>query len=105
MMKKEFLDLIAYENMPEEDWQDIHTVYQWHPAISDAIGKTEIVLLYETFGMMVIWDMLPRAVEAARIYKKKMDKEAELETIRNEAKHLERSRVVPGIGLEEDPNA
>ncbi len=50
------------KKMPtSEEYSIIEKVYTFHPSISETEGKSQIALIYNTFGMAVIRDMLPRA--------------------------------------------
>lgn len=57
MMKHEFEELIQAQ-ITESHYNIIEKVYMYHPAVGD---KNTIALLYKSFGMTVIGDMLPRA--------------------------------------------
>lgn len=65
MNKDEFCKLtgIIYEEINEEDWNIIQTVYAYHPMISDTNGKKEIATLYKKGGMGFLTDMFGTADE------------------------------------------
>ena len=52
------------------DYEKIEVVYTFHPAISEVHGKEQIALIYTTFGMTVINDMLSRAIKARELENK-----------------------------------
>lgn len=54
----------------DSDYEIIEIVYAFHPAISEVRGKEQIALIYITFGMTVINDMLPRAIKARELENK-----------------------------------
>lgn len=54
----------------DSDYEIIEVVYTFHPAISNVRGKEQIALVYITFGMTVINDMLPRAIKARELENK-----------------------------------
>ena len=81
MMKHEFENLINGV-VQEDDWEIIHTVYQWHPAICEVDGKRQIADLYLSLGMSVIKDMLPRAEKIERLTQ-------QLNILKHKAKELE----------------
>jgi hypothetical protein len=64
MNKAEFTDRVKglkFEDVNEEDWEIINTVYAYHPMISDVKGKDEIAALYTKGGMGIMNDMFPTA--------------------------------------------
>ena len=76
MNKNEFLyacELITGKKkitIDDSDYEIIEVVYAFHPAISEVRGKEQIALIYTTFGMTVINDMLPRAIKARELENK-----------------------------------
>ena len=54
----------------DSDYEIIEVVYAFHPAISEVRGKEQIALIYTAFGMIVINDMLPRAIKARELENK-----------------------------------
>jgi len=77
MMKAEFEERIN-EEVSNVIWDTIHTVYQFHPSIDDAIGKSQITMLYTQFGMTAIEDMLPRAQKIKELEQEKQSAQAEI---------------------------
>lgn len=51
----------------ESEFETIQFVYNYHPAIHPSEGKNQIAMLYSTFGMRIIMDMLDTAQQAATI--------------------------------------
>lgn len=66
MMKTEFEDLI-HGSVTDEEYELIETVYMWHPAIRNTSGKEEVAELYKSFGIVIFYDMYPRAKKAKDI--------------------------------------
>lgn len=66
MMKSEFEDLI-HGSVTDEEYELIETVYMWHPAIRNTSGKEEVAELYKSFGIVIFYDMYPRARKAKDI--------------------------------------
>jgi len=66
-MKHEFEERVGQE-VTSEQWETIHTVYQFHPVFDEVQGKDQIAGLYKEFGMLIIEDMVYRAekISAAR---------------------------------------
>lgn len=48
MMKKEFENIIGACIIDENEWDMVHTVYQFHPEIDDVVGKKQIAELWLT---------------------------------------------------------
>lgn len=68
MMKNEFEEMIG-RSVTDEEYQLIEEVYLWHPAIRSASGKEEVAELYKSFGIVIFYDMYPRAKKAKDIEK------------------------------------
>jgi hypothetical protein len=86
MNKEEFCDRTGqkYEEIGEEDWEIIQTVYNYHPLISDVKGKDELCSLFIQGGMGLMRDMHGTAyeiclrednIQKARVNKEKIDKD------------------------------
>lgn len=60
MEKKEFKELIGQE-LSDEDYEIIETVYRHHPAVKGVSGEEEVAELYKSFGMTIFQDMIGRA--------------------------------------------
>lgn len=65
MNKAEFCNLTNqnFNDIDDEDWEVIQTVYSYHPMISDINGKVEIAALFELGGIGLLADMYPTANE------------------------------------------
>src|SRR5574343_238655 len=87
MMKHEFEKLIGNE-ISEDDWELVHTVYQWYPEIDDVKGKAQVAQLWLTFGKRIIVDMLPRATEIMEYELKMQSLNLEKEKIRQALNRL-----------------
>lgn len=66
MMKNEFENLI-HGSVTDEEYELIENVYMWHPAIRNTSGKEEVAELYKSFGIVIFYDMYPRAKKAKDI--------------------------------------
>ena len=66
MTKSEFEEMIGGSVMDEE-YLLIEEVYMWHPAIRNTSGKEEVAELYKSFGIVIFYDMYPRAKKAKDI--------------------------------------
>jgi hypothetical protein len=66
MTKSEFEEMIG-GSVTDEEYQLIEEVYMWHPAIRNASGEEEVAELYKSFGIVIFYDMYPRAKKAKDI--------------------------------------
>ncbi len=66
MTKSEFEEMIG-GSVTDEEYQLIEEVYMWHPAIRNTSGKEEVAELYKSFGIVIFYDMYPRAKKAKDI--------------------------------------
>lgn len=66
MTKSEFEEMIG-GSVTDEEYQLIEEVYMWHPAIRNTSGKEEVAELYKSFGIVIFYDMYPRAKKARDI--------------------------------------
>lgn len=66
MTKSEFEEMIG-GSVTDKEYQLIEEVYMWHPAICNASGKEEVAELYKSFGIVIFYDMYPRAKKAKDI--------------------------------------
>ena len=78
MMREEF-DRNCSLTISDEDYEKVEFVYNYHPCNFD---KVAIAKLVEEFGMVIIYDMLPRAHAA-------MEQEIEIRRLREELKRAE----------------
>lgn len=83
MMKAEF-EKLAGIMVSSDEYEQIETVYMWHPLIDNVKGKEQIV---QFWNLGVIRDMLPRAerLQAIDEQKREVAKLAEEENKRYEA--------------------
>lgn len=70
--------------IPGEDFDVIETVYRYHPAIDDVLGREKIADLYANFGFSIIMDMLPRAQKMRSLEKDYARIESSLTSLREE---------------------
>lgn len=67
MTKSEF-EYLIHGSVTDEEYELIETVYMWHPAIRNTSGKEEVAAeLYKSFGIVIFYDMYPRAKKAKEI--------------------------------------
>lgn len=60
MNKQEWAKLTNWNpdgEQAESEWETIHTVYQWHPAIPDQGGKAVLAGLFKVGGLGLLRDM------------------------------------------------
>lgn len=87
MMKAEFEALIG-RSLTERDYNDIEMVYTWHPAIKNTMGKDQMVLLYNNFGMSVIKAMIPIAKKMAMLDRERRKLESRMQLIQQREERL-----------------
>lgn len=66
MTKSELEEMIG-GFVTDEEYQLIEEVYMYHPAICNESGKEEVAELYKSFGIVIFYDMYPRAKKAKDI--------------------------------------
>ena len=66
MTKSEF-EYLIHGSVTDVEYQLIEEVYMWHPAIRNESGKEEVAELYKSFGIVIFYDMYPRARKAKDI--------------------------------------
>ncbi len=67
-MTKSELEYLIHGSVTDEEYELIETVYMWHPAIRNTFGKEEVAAeLYKSFGIVIFYDMYPRAKKAKEI--------------------------------------
>lgn len=54
MTKQEFESRLNGKTVTNKQYELIEYVYTYHPAISNIVGKDQIAMLYDMFGMTVI---------------------------------------------------
>lgn len=65
MMKHEFEQRIGCE-VSIDDYQKIETVYAFYPS-RQQLTKDKVAEMYQTFGMRIFDDLLPRAQKAKEL--------------------------------------
>lgn len=97
MSKEEFRDMVGLE-VSEEDYAIIEKVYLFHPAVNEVSGKEEVAELYKSYGMVVFYDMLPRAERNRELERQLRQAQAEADRIKQEMEELHQGvRVEVGI--------
>ena len=97
MSKEEFRDIVGLE-VSEEDYAIIEKVYLFHPAVNEVSGKEEVAELYKSYGMVVFYDMLPRAERNRELERQLRQAQAEADRIKQEMEELHQGvRVEVGI--------
>lgn len=81
MMKHEFEERVGGE-ISDQNYKIIETVYTWHPAINEVVGKDQIATLYETGGMPLIKSMLEAANIMMGLEKERQQAMRRMEEIR-----------------------
>lgn len=71
MLRSEFENLIETRKPTDAEYEMIETVYMYHPVIDDVHGKMQVAQLWDTVGVTVFEDMLPRA-EACKVIDNKI---------------------------------
>lgn len=59
-----------HEQITNEEYKVIEFVYTHHPSIDELLGKKQIAMLVDTFGMRIIYDMYPTAQKASEYFNK-----------------------------------
>lgn len=78
-MTYEEFDALCNYKISDEDFKKVEFVYTYHPCNFDT---SAIVKLVEEFGMVIIYDMLPRAQAA-------MEQELNIRCLRQELRRAE----------------
>lgn len=73
----------------DSDYEVIEFVYNFHPAISNTVGKEQIAMIYFIGRMSVIYDMLPRAKHAQALECEYAEAKAKLDAIRQKQEEFE----------------
>ena len=75
MTKEEFVERLPRETRAPSDveYEVIEFVYTYHPSISATDGKNQIAMLYSTFGMRIIFDMLETANRSQKIEEERLE--------------------------------
>ena len=72
----------------ESEFDTIQFVYNYHPAIHPSEGKDQIAMLYSTFGMRIIMDMLDTAQQAELIESERRQLKTRLRELEREEEEL-----------------
>ena len=80
MMKVEFEELIE-DQISQEDYSKIETVYVWYPSFGD---KRQAATLYREFGMRIFEDLLPRAEKARKLEEQMHDLQSAYDATKRE---------------------
>lgn len=90
MTKQEFESrLDGGKTVTDEQYKIIEYVYTYYPAISNLMGKDQIAMLYDMFGMTVIKDMFPRAHRSDELEREIRAERIKLENLTNNFHMLE----------------
>jgi hypothetical protein len=91
MTKQEFTDL-TIRAFTDAEYEEIETVYTFHPSISETEGKKQIASLYDTYGIRIITDMIPTANKAREYEEQITKKRHELEELQEEFKNFKEAK-------------
>ena len=72
----------------DREFEAIQFVYNYHPSIHPSEGKDQIAMLYSTFGMRIIMDMLDTAQQAEMLESERRQLNARLREIEQEEQEL-----------------
>ena len=72
----------------DKEFEAIQFVYNYHPSIHPSEGKDQIAMLYSTFGMRIIMDMLDTAQQAEMLESERRQLKARLREIEQEEQEL-----------------
>ena len=72
----------------DREFEAIQFVYNYHPSIHPSEGKDQIAMLYSTFGMRIIMDMLDTAQQAEMLESERRQLKARLREIEQEEQEL-----------------
>ena len=88
MMKHEFEKKLG-KPVTRKEYKDIEFVYTFHPSVSNAEGKKQIVELYKIGGMRLIKDMMPTARKAQELENKIITANVNLMKLKRQFEMLE----------------
>lgn len=97
MCKEEFQNLVGME-VSYEDYKIIEKVYNFHPVVNEVSGKKEVAELYKSFGMVVFYDLLPRAEEYCELNERLNQAQAEVNRIKQEMEELAHGSILEKEG-------
>ena len=92
-MRKEEFEKRAGQPVSDADYRIIDKVYQYHPAVSESSGKDEVAELYKSFGMVIFYDMFPRAEKNCSLKKRLRRTQEEVKQIMEEMAELYESSI------------
>ena len=72
----------------DSEFDTIQFVYNYHPSIHPSEGKDQIAMLYSTFGMRIIMDMLDTAQQAEMIESERRQLKTRLRELEREEEEL-----------------
>ena len=72
----------------DKEFETINFVYNYHPSIHPANGKSQIAMLYSTFGMRIICDMYDTAKRAQELDDERMKLKAKLREVERAEEEL-----------------
>ena len=72
----------------DNEFEKIQFVYDYHPSINPVNGKDQIAMLYSTFGMRIIMDMLDTAQQAELIESERRQLKSRLRELEREEEEL-----------------
>ena len=72
----------------DSEFDTIQFVYNYHPSIHPVSGKDQIAMLYITFGMRIIMDMLDTAQQAEMIESERRQLKTRLRELEREEEEL-----------------
>lgn len=87
MTKQEF-ESRAKRSISDNEYDKLEYVYAFHPSIDETKGKDQIALLWDTFGIRIIEDMMPTAKKAEELDNKIRTARIELDRLQDEYKEL-----------------
>ena len=90
MTDTEFLNRLpeGTKKPTDKEFEAIQFVYNYHPSIHPSEGKDQIAMLYSTFGMRIIMDMLDTAQQAEMLESERRQLKARLREIEQEEQEL-----------------
>jgi hypothetical protein len=80
MTKQEF-ETLAGQQLSDDDYGIVETVYAFYPGIPDVDGKKIAVQLYRQFGLTIFQDMYERANKISEIESAIQEQKRQLEYV------------------------
>ena len=72
----------------EENYKIVNYVYEWYPTLNKPFAKDQIAMLYCTFGMGIIRDMLVRASTMENLHNSLGGAQTQVDAIKKEIEKL-----------------